>query len=153
MPKKKIQVMVDSELYQSIEDFCKVTRQSMSGAVADYLLMAKPTFDRMTASLKGFSELTDKQKQAFVEGLQESEKIARDQVQEALVVMNTALSMPDSRQLSLDVQGVSAARPARAADPSTNRGDSSPKRKQPKPAPSKALKEVQPKKKIQKVEG
>uniref|UniRef100_UPI0023AF2B73 hypothetical protein n=1 Tax=Limnobacter olei TaxID=3031298 RepID=UPI0023AF2B73 len=103
--------------------------------------------------LKGFSELTDKQKQAFVEGLQESEKIARDQVQEALVVMNTALSMPDSRQLSLDVQGVSAARPARAADPSTNRGDSSPKRKQPKPAPSKALKEVQPKKKIQKVEG
>lgn len=151
MPKQKIQVMVDPDLFQAISEFSKVSNQSMSSVVADYLAMAKPTFERMTASLRGFTELTGKQKQAFVEGLVGAEALAKERVQDVLVTLMEAMSLPNDKQLSLDVQGVSTARQREAEPPFTNRGDSSPSTKPSKPAPRKASKPISSKKKIEKI--
>lgn len=153
MRKIKIQVMVDPDLHQSIADFAKVSNQSMSAVVADYLSMAQPTFQRMTSSLRGFTELTHKQKQAFVDGLVDAEAVAKERVQDVLVTLIEAMSLPNEKQLSLDVRGVSTPHPKDAPTPFTNRGDSSPSSKPSKPAPSKASKAISSKKKNEKIGG
>lgn len=154
MAKKRIQVMVDPSVYDSLVDFSKVTRQSISSVVADYLVMAQPTIDRMADSLRGFAALSDKQKQTFVAGLQEAEVAAKDQVQEALLLLNAALLNHDHRQLHLGEVGDSQLAQSRVPSaPFTNRGDSSPSEKPSKPKPSKASKPISKAKKISKIAG
>lgn len=147
MAKKKIQVMVDASVYETVQNFATVTNQSLSAVVADYLVMAQPTLEKMTAAMSGFKTMSEVQKKSFMAGLQESEILAREQAEEALLVMNAAFTNADSRQLVLSGVGVSQPAENKPVDPITNRGDSSPTRKPRKPAPSKASKPISSKKK------
>mgnify|MGYP006173896479 CR=1 FL=1 len=141
--KLKIQVMVDQSIYDSLVDFSKVTKQSISSVVADYLVMAQPTIDRMTDSLRGFAALTDKQKASFVSGLEQAEVVAKDQVQEALILLNSTLLNHDHRQMQLGVLASSEnTQLQQPAAPATNRGASSSSKKPLKPKPSKASKAI-----------
>lgn len=143
MAKKRIQVMVDPSVYDSLVDFSKVTKQSISSVVADYLVMAQPTIDRMSDSLRGFAALSDKQKASFVSGLEQAEIVAKDQVQEALILLNSTLLNHDHRQMQLGVLASSEnTQLQQPAAPGTNRGASSPSKKPLKPKPSKASKAI-----------
>lgn len=153
MAKKKIQVMVDSDVYDTLVDFAGVTRQSLSSTVSDYLSMALPTFQRMADTLRGFSDLTEKQKQAFALDLQEAECLAKDQVQEALLLLNSTLLNHDHRQMHLrEFSATKTAQVHPAGTPATNRGDRTPSKKPSKPNPSKASKPIPASKKIKKLE-
>lgn len=143
MAKKRIQVMVDPSVYESLVDFSKVTKQSISSVVADYLVMAQPTIDRMSDSLRGFAALSDKQKASFVSGLEQAEVVAKDQVQEALILLNSTLLNHDHRQMQLGVLASSEnTQLQQPSAPVTNRGASTNSKKPLKPKPSKASKAI-----------
>lgn len=143
MAKKRIQVMVDPSVYESLVDFSKVTKQSISSVVADYLVMAQPTIDRMSDSLRGFAALSDKQKASFVSGLEQAEVVAKDQVQEALILLNSTLLNHDHRQMQLGVLASSEnTQLQQPSAPDTNRGASTLSKKPLKPKPSKASKAI-----------
>lgn len=154
MAKKRIQVMVEPSVYDTLVDFSQVTKQSISSVVADYLVMAQPTIERMSDSLRGFAALSDKQKASFVSGLEQAEVVAKEQVQEALLLLNAALLNHDHRQMDLGGLGGSpTAQTGLPHAPFTNRGDSSLPTKPLKPKPSKASKPILKKTKIEKSVG
>jgi hypothetical protein len=142
MPKRKIQVMVDEDVYLTVEKFAHTTNQSLSAVVADYLVMAQPTLEKMTAAMSGFKAMTESQKKVFVENLEESEELAREAAQEVLMGMNAAFNTTDPRQLVIAGVSVSELGNNKRQAPVTNRGATMPKQKPLKPNTGKASKPI-----------
>lgn len=142
MPKRKIQVMVEESVYQTVERFAQTTNQSLSAVVADYLVMAQPTLEKMITAMSGFKAMTESQKKVFVQGLQESEELAREAAQEVLLGMDAAFNTTDPRQLVIAGVSVSELGNNKRSAPVTNRGATMPKLKSPKANTGKASKPI-----------
>lgn len=142
MPKRKIQVMVDQSIYDTVAKFAEITNQSLSSVVAEYLFMAQPTLEKMSAAMSGFKTMSESQKKIFVAGLEESEELARESAEEVMLAMNAAFNTSDPRQLVIAGVSVSELGDNKRQAPDTNRGATMPDKKTRKPNAGKASKPV-----------
>lgn len=89
--KPRITITLDQDIYDLLKSISSISGQPMSGIVSEFLDGARPVFKSMSDTFVKIKEAKDFEKKAFIDALEDSEKVLSPIAIQALGVFDSSL--------------------------------------------------------------